>query len=128
MGSGKFPEILIAQCEVARDVQIRFGIQADFYYVAAEQLQEFASTATDHPDFAEELPRFISEVRRMFTPNEIRTHTARVEREQHKKTARAITAEDNDELLPESPATVAAQAQPFAMIKELATAPELGTS
>ena len=128
MGSWKFHEIWIAQCEAARDIKIRFGLQAAFDYVVAEKLLEVASAAADHPEFSKELPRFISEVRRMFTPNEMRTHIARVEREQHKKTARANTAEDNDELLPESPATVAAQARPFAIIKELLTAPELGTS
>jgi len=67
---------------VRRDIKIRFGLTAAFDYVVAEKLLDFASAAADHPEFARELPRFVSEVRRMFTPEEIRTHIARVEREQ----------------------------------------------
>jgi hypothetical protein len=48
-----------------------------------------------------------------------------VEREQHEQTARANAAEDNDVLLPESPATVAAQARQFELIKELLTTLEV---
>ena len=65
----------------------------------------------------------------MFTPEELRTHVARVEREQREKDAEA--AEDNDdddEWIRESPATVAEGARQFATIKELLTARELGTS
>jgi hypothetical protein len=64
-------------------------------------------------------------VRRMFTPHEIRTHIARIEREQHK---RDIDAAEDDELIPESPAARAERARQFATIKELLTAAELGTS
>jgi hypothetical protein len=128
MGSRKFHEIWIAQCEAARDIKSRFGLQAAFDCVVAEKLLEFTCTAADHPEFAKELPRFVSEVRRMFAPDEMRTQIARVEREQHEKTARANAADDNDELLPESPAIVAAQARQFAIIQELLTAPELGPS
>ena len=61
----------------------------------------------------------------MFTPQEIRTHIARVERELHDNSA--PVAEDDD-LLQESPATAAERARQFATIKELLTATELGTS
>jgi hypothetical protein len=105
----------------------RFGLKAAFDYVVAEKLLYFASAAADHPEFARELPRFISEVRRMFTPDEISTHIARVELEQRAKDANAAE-DDDDELFRENPATVAEQARQFSMIKELLTAPELGTS
>jgi hypothetical protein len=126
MGSRKFHEIWIEQCEAARDIKIRFGLKAAFDYLVAEKLLDFASAAADHPEFARELPRFVSEVRHMFTPEEIRTHLARVEREQAENDAN--TAPDDDELFRESPATVAEQARQFAIIKQLLTAPELGTS
>jgi hypothetical protein len=126
MGSRKFHEVRIEQCEAARDIKLRYGLKAAFDYVVTEKLLNFAGAAADHPEFARELPRFVSEVRQMFTPEEIRSHITRVEREQREKVA--DTAEDDDELFRESPATVAEQARQFAMIKELLTAPELGTS
>lgn len=127
MGSRKFHEIWIEQCDAARDIKTRFGLKAAFDYVVAEKLLDFASAAADHPEFAGELPRFVSEVRRMFTPDEISTHLARVELEQRAKDANAAE-DDDDELFRENPATVAEQARQFSIIKELLTAPELGTS
>ncbi|HKM73401.1 MAG TPA: hypothetical protein VJX94_25625 [Stellaceae bacterium] len=86
----------------------------------------FASAAADHPEFARELPRFVSMVRSMFTPDELQTHIARVEREQREGAAAA--SEDDDELFPESPAALAEQERRFVIIKELLTAQALGTS
>jgi hypothetical protein len=42
----------------------------------SEKLLNFAEAAASHPDFAHELPMFVAEVRRMFTPEELRTHLA----------------------------------------------------
>jgi dsDNA-specific endonuclease/ATPase MutS2 len=126
MGSRKFHEIWIEQCDAARDIKLRFGLKAAFDYLVTEKLLTFASAAADHPEFARELPRFVAEVRRMFTLEEIRSNLARVESEHREKAAEA--AKDDDELFRESPATIAEQARQFAMIKELLTAPELGTS
>jgi len=89
MGSRKFHEIWIEQCEAAQDIKIRFGLKAAFNYLVAEKLLEFARAGADHPEFARELPRFVSEVRRMFTPEEVRTHIARIEREQCETDANA---------------------------------------
>jgi hypothetical protein len=61
----------------------------------------------------------------MFTPLEIRTHIARVERELQDK---SIPTEDDDDLFKDSPTTIVKRATQFATIKELLTATELGTS
>jgi hypothetical protein len=105
-------------------IKARFGLKAGFDYVVAEKSLVFTSAAADHPEFARELPRFVSEVRRMVTPDEISIHIARVE--QRAKEANA--AEDDDELYRENPAPAAGQAGQSSIIKELLTAPELGTS
>ncbi|HET6235342.1 MAG TPA: hypothetical protein VFE41_10310 [Acetobacteraceae bacterium] len=126
MSSRKFHEIWIEQCDAARDIKTRFGLKAAFDYVITEKLLDFANAAADHPEFARELPRFVSGVRRMFTREEIRTRITRVEREQREKDANA--AEDENELFRKSPATVTEQARQFAIIRELLTAAELGTS
>ena len=127
MNDRKMHEIWKEQCEAAHDIKLRYGLQAAFDYVVTEKLLNFISAAADHPEFARELPRFVSEVRRMFTLDEIRTHMARIEREQQAKDA-ASSEDDEDETFRESPATVAARTRQFAIIKELLTAQELGTS
>ena len=79
----------------------------------------------DNPEFARELPRFVAHVRRMFTSQQIRAHIARVEREQSKKD---VDPTEDDELIVESPVAAAEHTRQFALIKELLTAAELGTS
>ena len=87
----------------------------------------FASVAHDHPVFASELPRFVSEVRRMFSADEIRTQLARLEREETERDAENGDP-DEDEVQYESPAKAAERARQFDTIKELLTADVLGTS
>src|ERR1700693_709548 len=101
MSDGKMHEIWIEQCDAAQDIKRRYDLKAAFDYVVAEKLLNFASAAADRPEFARELPRFVSEVRRLFTSEEIRTHIARVEREHHEKDA--AVARDDDELFRENP-------------------------
>ena len=47
--------------------------------MVGEKLLNFAEAAEEHPEFARALPQFVSELRRMFTPEEIEEHLARVE-------------------------------------------------
>jgi hypothetical protein len=119
------------QCDVAEEIGQRYGLKASFDYLVAEKLLNFADAATRHPEFARELPRFVSRVRRMFTPQEIRIHLARIEREQREHNA-DIEEDDaldkEDELILESPAAAAERARQFATIRELLTAAALGTS
>ena len=125
MSVRKFHEIWIEQCDAAQDIKLRYGLKAAFDYVVAEKLLNFASAAAQHTEFARELPRFVSQVRSMFTPQEIRTHLARIEQEQRDK---SIGIDEDNELIPVSPVAAAARDQQFAIIKELLTATELGTS
>ena len=125
MGVRKMHEIWIEQCDAAQDIKLRYGLKAAFDYLVAEKLLNFASAAYQHPKFARELPRFVSRVRCVFTPEEIWTHIARIEREQSEK---AGEVSEEDELHRESPIAAAARAQQFATIKELLTATEFGPS
>ena len=93
----------------------------------------FADAAARHTELAREPPQFVSRVRRMFTPQEIRTHLARIEREQNEYDADNDNEEDDeldeeDELIGESPAAAAERTRQFASIKELLTTAELGIS
>jgi hypothetical protein len=121
----KMHEIWIEQCDAAQNIKLRYGVEAAFDYVVAEKLLKFASAASDHPEFARELPRFISRLRRMFTTQEMRTHITRIEREQSKND---IDVQEPSEMIPESPAAASERARQFATIKELLTTADLGTS
>ena len=133
MNTRKFHEIWVEQCDATHEIKLRYGVKAAFNYLVAEKLLNFADAATSHPEFARELPRFVACVRDLFTPQEMRTHLARIEREQ---TEYAVVNDDEEddvldddvELIRESPAAAAERARQFATVKELLTAAELGTS
>jgi hypothetical protein len=131
LNTRKFHEIWIEQCDIAEGIKRRYGLKAAFDYLVAEKLLDFADAAVRHPEFARELPRFVARGRRMFTPQEMRAHLARIEREQreHNADIEEDDAFDNeDELLFESPVAAAERARQLATIRELLTAAELGTS
>jgi hypothetical protein len=86
----------------------------------------FAVAASRHPDFARELPRFVSKVRHMFTPDEIGAHLAQIERSQNEKDVDVL--EKGNDLLRENPTAAAERVQQFMLVKELLTATMLGTS
>ena len=67
MPQGKAREVWIEQCEAAKTIRARFGLKAAFEYLVGEKLLNFAEAAANHGDFARELPRFVSEVRHLFT-------------------------------------------------------------
>jgi hypothetical protein len=121
----KAHNIWIEQCEAAQTIKARFGLTAAFDYLVGEKLKSFASAASRHSDFARELPRFVSEVRRMFTPDEIGAQLAQIERSQNERNVDVL---EEDDLLREGPDAVAECVQQFMLVKELLTAPMLGTS
>lgn len=60
MSVRKIHEIWIEKCEAVQDIKLRYGLKAAFDNVVAEKLLNFASAASQHPEFARELPRFVS--------------------------------------------------------------------
>src|SRR5579863_9172489 len=101
MNVRKAHNIWIEQCEAAQTMKARFGLTAAFDYLVGEKLMNFVSAASQHPDFARELPRFVSEVRGMFSPEEIRAQLAKIEQRQNQKTDDIL---DEDDPLRETPA------------------------
>jgi hypothetical protein len=129
----KFHEIWVEQCKATHEIKLRYGAKAAFDYLVAEKLLNFADAATSRPEFARELPRFVAYVRGLFTPQEMRAHLARIEREQTEYAAENDDEEDDefdadDQLIGERPPAAAERARQFAIVKELLTASELGTS
>jgi len=125
MNDRKPHQIWIEQCEAAQTIKARYGLTAAFEYLVGEKLMNFANAASRHPDFARELPRFVSEVRRMFTQDEIGAHLEQIERAQSEQDVDVL---DEDDSLRESPTAAAERIRQFTLIKELLTATTLGTS
>ena len=121
----RWHEIWREQCEAAGSIRLRYGIASAFDYVVGEKLLTFAEAAEEHPEFARALPQFVSELRRMFTPEEIEEHLARIERErlQHDMDAMDVYDPELNDL-----AASAVEARRFEFLKEMLTAPALGTS
>ena len=121
----RWHEMWREQCETAESIRLQYGVVSAFDYVVGEKLLTFAAAAEDHPEFARALPQFVSELRRMFTPEEIEEHLARVERERLQQAMDAMDVYDPelDDL-----AASAAEGRRFEFVKELLTAPALGTS
>ena len=113
------------QCEAAETIRLQYGVGSSFDYAVGEKLLTFAAAEEDHPEFARALPQFVSELRRMFTPEEIEEHLARVENE---RLQRAMDAMDVYDPELDDHAAPAAEARRFELVKELLTAPALGTS
>jgi hypothetical protein len=116
-------EIWIEQCEAARTINERYGVKSAFDYIVGEKLMNHAEAASQHPHFARSLPQFVSEVRRMFAAEDLRTNLARLERE-----LREETSEEESEGFPESPAVTVERVERFTILQELLTAEKLGTS
>src|SRR5258708_4491295 len=125
MNERKAHDIWLEQCEVAKIMEAEYGLTAALDYIVGEKLMTFAETARTHADFARELPRFVSEVRRMFPAGEICTYLEQIERARHDN---HIEAPDEDDPLGEDPETAAQHARQFLLLKELLTATNLGTS
>ena len=76
----EFQEIWIEQCEAARDIREAFGLQKALGYLIGEKLLNFLRAADQDPAFAGDLPRFVEEIKRIFTREEIGEYLATVHR------------------------------------------------
>ena len=121
----RWHEVWREQCEAAESIRLQLGVASAFDYVVGEKLLTFAEAAEGHSEFARALPQFVSELRRLFTPEEIEEHLARIERE---RLQRAMDAMDVYDPELDNPAASDAEARRFEFVKELLAAPALGTS
>lgn len=67
----QFHKIWIAQCEATERIKEDFGLQSALSYLIGEKLLHFLAATDQHPEFAAELPKFVQEIRRIFTPQQI---------------------------------------------------------
>ena len=66
--------IWIDQCEAARDIRDAFGLQKAIGYLIGEKFLKFLQAADQDPAFADELPRFVEEIKGIFDYEEIRAY------------------------------------------------------
>ena len=58
----RFERIWIEQCRATKAIRRRFGAKSALDYLIGEKLITFAKVAENHPEFAQELPRFLAAV------------------------------------------------------------------
>ncbi len=114
----RFQDIWQVQCSAARDVKEKHGLASALDYLLGEKLMRYAETATTHPEFARELPRFIAEVRAIFSRDDIRAYLTVLER----------VESDGNRRVRDRFALQVQKLQRFRHIKELLLAEQLGTS
>lgn len=90
-----------------------------------QKLLHVPEAAACNPDFARELPRFLSRAPNMFTADEMRTHLARIERIRREP---VLTDHEFDEFDREDVRLVLERQRQFDLLKELLAAPTFGTS
>lgn len=127
-GGPPLHKIWIEQCAATRSIRERYGLQAAFDYLVAEKLLNFSEAATRHPTFAQELPRFVAEVRSIFSTEELYSEIDRVEKEENSRAAEATFNNEIDEFMKPKPEALAARSQRFSIIKSLLLSPQLGIS
>ena len=76
----EFHKVWVAQCQAAQAIGARHGTQKALGYLIGEKLVEFLRMAERAPEWREQLPMFIAEIKRLFSPEEIRTYLDGVRR------------------------------------------------
>ena len=77
----RFQDIWKDQCTAAEGIVARFGTVQALDYLIGEKLDEYASSATTRPEFARELPRFLAEIRRIFSRDDIAAYFEALEQD-----------------------------------------------
>ena len=116
-----------SQCGVVPSIRVKYGLQAALDYLVSEKLLSFAEAATSHPDIAHELPVFVAEIRRLFTPEGIREHLAMLV-PRAEEAARADAEADEDDFETISAQELDARLGRLSLMKDLLEADQLGTS
>lgn len=72
----EFSDIWMEQCEAAREIRGAWGIRKALGYLVGEKLLNYIQVSDSDPSWAEKLPLFVAEVKRIFTAEELRLYFA----------------------------------------------------
>lgn len=73
----EFHKIWIEQCAATEDIRERFGFKNALDYLIGEKLFTFVAASEQDPDFAAELPAFVTAIRRLFTADSLDPSSSR---------------------------------------------------
>jgi hypothetical protein len=127
MSDHRFQDVWKQQCDAARTIRIQHGILSALDYLIGEKLMTYAETAVTKPEFARELPRFVAEVRDIFSGEEIRHYLDHLERMAAIEDEQGADESHDDDFLEDSAEQRAAKRTRFAQLRELLTSTVLGT-
>src|SRR5271166_6899105 len=125
MTERRFQDIWKEQCEAARSVRDQHSVVSALDYLIGEKLLNFAEAAVTRPEFARELPRFVAEVRNIFSAGEIGHYLDHLERMAAFEDELDPAEDDGDFLMETAEERTAARAR-LAQLKELLTSNLLG--
>ena len=75
----EFHKIWIDQCAATEGIRDHFGLKDALDYLIGEKLFTFLMASERNPQFAAEVPAFIAEIQRIFTPVEIHDYLDQLE-------------------------------------------------
>ena len=67
----EFHKIWIEQCEATEGLREHFGVEDAIRYLVGEKFINFIRASDTHPEFAAELPDFVSQIKEIFEPYQI---------------------------------------------------------
>jgi hypothetical protein len=77
--SPDFHKVWIEQCAATEDIREHFGLESALDYLIGEKLFSFVRASEQDPEFAAELSAFVTEIRRLFTTQEISAYLHHLE-------------------------------------------------
>jgi hypothetical protein len=118
-------KIWIEQCSATEDIRETFGLQNALDYLIGEKLFTFLLISERDPAFAAEVPMFVEEIRRLFTPDEIRNYLDHLERTKFLASPEAdleiddLDDETEEDPWPDNPIIGAEELLRFSRIRQL---------
>ena len=117
-----FEKIWHEQCDATRGIKARYGDKAAFDYLVGEKLLHFMTAAKTRPEFARELPAFVSEVRTIFPAKKIMTRLDAL------RNRLAEDASAHDQFEAEGPNSARSDLECLSRITDLLLVQKLGTA
>lgn len=121
----QFHKIWIEQCAATEDIREGFGLDDALHYLIGEKLFTFVQASEEDSDFAAELPAFVLEIQRIFSPREIAMFLNELERTKFLAPLEPEPALDDleddpdDDPWPANPVSGAKELLRFARIRQL---------
>jgi hypothetical protein len=72
----EFSDIWIEQCDAAREIRDAWGMRKALGYLVGEKFLNYIRASDTDPSWAEKLPLFVAEVKRIFAAEELRGYLA----------------------------------------------------